>query len=141
MSVPESLTQIPFATLATAEFVGLPFYLSLFFLWLMIQAFIWLAERYSRLSSETNWWRAGIIAFLSTILIVVGWGVPTLITKSEHMMHSMTVAMIFGAVGTWFLCGYLYNFEFVHRIIVSIGVPLLAFFAIAMGLVVGQRFG
>ena len=125
--------------LAEVKFVGLAFYLSLFFLWILVQGFVWLSVRYSRLISTTKWWKSAMVAFLTTLLMVVGWNLPQMIVDSDYLMYSMTSAIACGTIATWILCGYLYNLEIMHRMIVAIGVPLLTFCATALSLVLYSK--
>lgn len=124
---------------AEVRFVGLAFYLSLLFLWVLVQGFIWLSVRYSRLISTAKWWKSAMVAFATTVLMVFGWDLPRMISGTESLMVSMSSAIGCGAIATWILSGYLYNFEFMHRTIVAIGVPLLYFCASATGLVLYSK--
>lgn len=125
----------PHVFLAEFKFVGFSFYLSLLLLWLFLQGLVWLAERYSSLVSGLQWWRSGLVGVICTMVMVLAWSIPRFIFggETDNVIHAMTSGLIFGSVTAWFLCGWLYYFDVVNRIIVAIGVPILVLCSIALG--------
>lgn len=125
----------PHVFLAEFKFVGFPFYLSLLLLWLFLQGLVWLAERYSSMVSGIQWWRSGLVGVICTMVMVLAWSIPRFVFggETDNVIHAMTSGLIFGSVAAWFLCGQLYHFDVVNRIIVAIGVPILVLCSIALG--------
>jgi hypothetical protein len=117
------------------KFVGIGFYLSLILLWVFVQALVWLAERYSRQISGTQWWRSGILAAIGMIVGIMSWQIPGLFSSEEtvDVISAMTSSLMLGFLVAWMLLGRLYFFEFFHRAIVAVGVPILVFCALALG--------
>lgn len=122
-------------TLAAFKFAGFEFFFSLLLLWILIQGLVWLAERYSNVISGVQWWRSAILGLIATIVMVLTWGIPKQIMGGEghNLVHAMTSGMVFGGIASWFLCGRLYRFDSVHRIVIAIGVPILVVCALAFG--------
>ncbi|MDF1755103.1 MAG: hypothetical protein P1U89_20105 [Verrucomicrobiales bacterium] len=124
--------------LGAFKFVGIGFYLSFVILWLFLQGLVFLAERYSRLISGIQWWRSGLIAIAGILVLVFAWPFPALFSEEEtvNVISAMTSVLILGTVVAWIMCGKLYQFEFLHRVIVAVGVPIFSFCAFALGKVI-----
>ncbi len=116
-------------------FVGLPYIFSILMLWLLTQGLVWLAERYSRMLSSTAWWRSGLMALLVTFSMVLAWSLPAKMMGLEidNLVYGLTATIIVGGMMTWFLTGSLYSLEFTHRAVLTIGVPIMAIMALAVG--------
>ncbi len=123
--------------LGVMKFVGMGFYLSIILLWFFLQGLVFLAERYSRLISNTDWWRSGIIAGVATMVHFAAWQIPGLFSEqvTVDVIPAMTSSLICVTVVAWIMIGRLYNFEFPYRLVVAIGVPVFVFSASALGLV------
>jgi len=118
------------------KFVGMGFFLSIIFLWLFLQGLVFLAERYSRLISNTEWWRSGIMAGVATMVHILAWQIPGFFSQqvTVDVIAAMTSSLICGTLVAWILIGKLYHFEFLHRLVVAIGVPVFVLCASALGL-------
>ena len=124
-----------------ARFAGFSFVYSLFILWVLLQGLVWLAERYSDLVSGVQWWRSAVLSLASMLVMVLAWDLPTGFRSDapENLIFSMTSSIALGGLVAWFLCGQLYQFDIVHRIIVAVGVPLFVFCSLALGQTVAER--
>ncbi|MDF1812925.1 MAG: hypothetical protein P1V20_11945 [Verrucomicrobiales bacterium] len=122
------------------KFVGIGFYLSLIILWVLLQGLIFLAERYSDLVSQTEWWRSGIVAATGMLVYFFSWQLPGALGKEGTITASMTSSLICGAFVGWILCGRLYRFELLHRLIVAVGVPVFVYCSIALGKVLEWKW-
>jgi hypothetical protein len=129
--------------LGAVKFVEIGFYLSIILLWLFLQGLIFLAERYSRLMSNTEWWRSGVIAGVAIMVHFVAWQIPGMFSEQVTVdrLAAMTSALIGGTVVAWILIGKLYQFEFLHRLVVAIGVPVFVICALALGMVLQMKLG
>lgn len=132
----------PNLVISAIKFVGLGFYISLLVLWTLLQGLVWLAARYSRLISRVHWWRSGVLAFFCTMTMIVAWSFPFVFAEAEEddVILAMTSSMVCGAIVAWFLCGRLYRFEFIHRVIVSVGVAIFVLFAMEIGRIIQWKF-
>lgn len=127
-------TKIP-VILGGFKFVGVGLYLSAVLLWLFLQGLAFLAERYSRMISPLDWWRSAAMAVMGMMVGLIAWQIPGMFSKEEatNVVAAMTSTLICGFIAAWILIGRLYTFEFLHKIVVSLGVPIFYFCAIALG--------
>ena len=127
--------------LAAFKFVGIGFFISLLLLWGFLQGLIFLAERYSNMISRIDWWKSGMIALTGMIVFYFSWQLPGMIGGESTVTTSMTSSLICGTFVAWIMCGRLYSFEFLHRLIVSVGVPVFIYCSVALGKVMAWKMG
>ena len=131
-------TQIIFQTeflvlLGEIRFAGIGFFLSLILLWIFIQILVFLAERYSRMISSTEWWKSGILALTGMLVYFYSWQIPEMMGGEGKVTTAMTSSLICGSLVAWIISGRLYDLEFLHRLVVAVGVPVFVYCAIALG--------
>ena len=76
------------------------------------------------------------------MVVIIAWSFPSLFGDAEEddIVVAMTSAMICGALTAWFLCGHLYRFEFIHRVIVSVGVAIFVLLSMEVGRIIQWKF-
>lgn len=101
-------------------------FVALVFLIVAVQAVVWLIGRHSL---DLEWWR-------SLPLTVVLWFASSFIVHGGFSLDAMAGAHAASALLIWILAGYLYEPEFRQRLLLALLLPLLAYLALPLGLLV-----